>query len=99
MRVMTSRKWLLARKNGVITYVSTLMTMQLKVTRVGNSLGIVLPKEAAHRLNVEAGDSVFITESPDGFRITADNPEFAKQMRVAGKVMKKYRNTLRELAK
>lgn len=99
MGVMTSRKWLRARKNGVITYVSTLMTMQLKVTRVGNSLGIVLPKEAANRLNVEAGDSVFITESPDGFRITADNPEFAKQMRVAGKVMKKYRNTLRELAK
>jgi len=75
------------------------MTMQLKVTKVGNSLGILLPKEAANRLNVEAGDAVFITDSPDGFRITGENPEFAKQMQIAGKVMKKYRNTLRELAK
>jgi putative addiction module antidote len=75
------------------------MTMQLKVTKVGNSLGILLPKEAASRLNVEAGDTVFITDSPDGFRITGDNPEFAKQMQIASKVMKKYRNTLRELAK
>lgn len=75
------------------------MTMQLKVTKVGNSLGILLPKEAANRLNVEAGDSIFITDSPNGFRITADNPEFARQMKIAGKVMKKYRNTLRELAK
>ena len=55
-----------------------IMTMQLKVTKVGNSLGILLPKEAANRLNVEAGDALFITDSPEGFRLTANDPEFAK---------------------
>jgi putative addiction module antidote len=75
------------------------MTIQLKVRRVGNSLGVVLPKEALSRLNVEDGDQLYITEAPDGFRITAADPEFAKQMKVAEKGMKRYRNALRELAK
>lgn len=75
------------------------MTLQLKVRRVGNSLGVVLPKEALSRLNVEDGDQLYITEAPDGFRITAADPEFAKQMKVAEKGMKRYRNALRELAK
>jgi putative addiction module antidote len=76
-----------------------IMTIQLKVRRVGNSLGVVLPKEALSRLNVEDGDQLYITEAPDGFRITAADPEFAKQMKVAEKGMKRYRNALRELAK
>ena len=75
------------------------MTIELKVRKVGNSLGLVLPKEAISRLNVESGDALFITEAPGGFRLTPANPEFAKQMQVAKKVMKRYRNTLRELAK
>jgi putative addiction module antidote len=75
------------------------MTIELKVRRVGNSLGVVLPKEALNRLNVEDGDQLYITEAPDGFRITAADPEFAKQMKVAEKGMKRYRNALRELAK
>ena len=88
---------------GVITSVDTngslLMTMQLKVRRVGNSLGVVLPKEALARLSVDNGDLLYITDSPDGFRITAADPEFEKQMQVANKGMKRYRNALRELAK
>jgi putative addiction module antidote len=76
-----------------------IMTIQLKVRRVGNSLGVVLPKAALSRLNVEDGDQLYITEAPDGFRITAADPEFAKQMKVAEKGMKRYRNALRELAK
>ena len=75
------------------------MTIELKVRKVGNSLGVVLPKEAISRLNVESGDAVFITEAPGGFRLTPANPEFAKQMQIARRVMKRYRNTLRELAK
>jgi putative addiction module antidote len=75
------------------------MPIKLKVRRVGNSLGVVLPKEALTRLNVEEGDEIYITEAPDGFRITAADPEFAKQMELAEKGMKRYRNALRALAK
>ncbi len=75
------------------------MTLELKVRRVGNSLGVVLPKEALTRLNVDEGDQLYITEAPDGFRITAADPEFAKQMEVAEKGLRRYRNALRELAK
>jgi len=75
------------------------MTIELKIRRVGNSLGVVLPKEALRRLNVEDGDQLYITEAPDGFRITAADPEFGKQMEVAEKGMKRYRNALRELAR
>jgi putative addiction module antidote len=75
------------------------MTLQLKVRRVGNSVGVVLPKEALARLNVNSGDLLYITDAPDGFRITAADPEFEKQMHLAEKGMKRYRNALRELAK
>ncbi len=75
------------------------MPIALKVRRVGNSLGVVLPKEALTRLNVDEGDEIYITEAPDGFRITAADPEFAKHMELAEKGMKRYRNALRALAK
>jgi putative addiction module antidote len=75
------------------------MTLELKVRKLGNSLGVVLPKEAAAMLNVEEGDQLYITEAPGGFRITAADPEFARQMEVAEKGMRKYRNALRALAK
>ena len=75
------------------------MTFELKVRKIGNSFGVVLPKEALARLNVEDGDQLYITDAPDGFRITAADPEFAKQMKIAEKGMKRYRNALRELAK
>ena len=75
------------------------MTLELKIRRVGNSLGVVLPKEALNRLNVQAGDQLYITEAPDGFRLTAADPEFARQMEIAEKGMKRYRNALRELAR
>ncbi len=70
-----------------------------QIRRVGNSLGVVLPKEALSRLNVAEGDPLYLTEAPDGVRLTAADPEFARQMAVAEKGMKRYRNALRELAK
>jgi putative addiction module antidote len=82
-----------------VVTIGCIMTLELKVRRVGNSLGVVLPKEALNRLNVADGDQLYITEAPDGFRITAADPEFAKQMEVAEKGMKRYRNALRKLAK
>ena len=71
----------------------------LKVTRVGNSLGVILPKEAAAQLNVEAGDQLYLTASPDGFRISPYDPELEKQMTIAKDIMKRDRDILRELAK
>ena len=71
----------------------------LKITTIGNSLGVVLPKEVLARLRVGKGDTVYLTEAPDGFRLTPYDPEFERQMNVARRVMKKRRNVLRELAK
>jgi putative addiction module antidote len=73
--------------------------ISLKLTQIGNSVGFVLPKEAAARLKVEKGDVVYLTESPDGYRITPYDPNFEKQMKAAERIMKKRRNVLRELAK
>jgi putative addiction module antidote len=71
----------------------------LKLTQIGNSLGIILPKEILARLKVEKGDQLFLTEAPDGFRVSNSDPEFALQMKVAEDIMRKRRNVLRELAK
>jgi len=73
--------------------------IELKITAVGNSLGVVLPKEALGRLKVAKGDTLYITEAPDGYRLTPFNPEFEQQMTAARKVMKARRAALRELAK
>ncbi len=73
--------------------------ISLKLTQVGNSLGFVLPKEAAARLKVEKGDVVFLTEATDGYRITPYDPAFEQQMESAERIMKKRRKVLRVLAK
>ena len=73
--------------------------VKLKITTIGSSAGIVLPKDVLARLRVAKGDSLFLTESPDGFRITSYDPEFEEDMTLARKVMRKRRNLLRELAK
>lgn len=73
--------------------------LALKLTQIGNSVGFVLPKEAAARLKLEKGDVVFLTESPEGYRLSPFDPKFAEQMQVAEGIMKKRRNALRELAK
>ncbi|MGH8263526.1 MAG: AbrB/MazE/SpoVT family DNA-binding domain-containing protein [Steroidobacterales bacterium] len=73
--------------------------IELKLTAIGNSLGVVLPKEALARLKLAKGDTLYITETPDGYRLTPYNPTFEKQMTAARKIMKKRRSALRELAK
>jgi len=74
--------------------------LDLKVRKVGNSLGITLPQEALKRLHLKDGDKVFLVEAPDGsYRITSYDPEFEKQMKLAEEGMGRYRNTLRALAK
>jgi putative addiction module antidote len=71
----------------------------LKVTQVGNSLGVILPREVLSELNLEKGDSLFLTRSPEGYRVTKTDPDFAEKMRVAREIMRKRHNVLRELAK
>ena len=73
--------------------------IKLKVTQVGNSLGVVLPKEALARLKLEKGDDVFLTEAPDGFRLTPHGDDVEDQLTRARKIMKKRRTVLRALAK
>lgn len=72
--------------------------LKLKLTTVGNSLGVVLPKEVLAKLKAQKGDTLFLTETPDGYEISAYDPEFEKQMEAARQVMRRYRNTLRQLA-
>ncbi len=71
----------------------------LKLTSIGNSVGVVLPKELLARLKLAKGDTVYVTESPDGYRITPYDPDFETAMEAARKVMKERRAALRELAK
>lgn len=75
------------------------MNYPLKIRAVGNSLGVILPKEVVGDLQVNEGDTLYITQSPDGFRLTANNPDFSKAMEIYRRGAKKYRNTLSELAK
>ncbi len=62
--------------------------MKLKITPIGNSFGVILPKEALAKLKVAGGDSVFITETQDGFRITPYDPEFENDMKLATSFLK-----------
>ncbi len=71
----------------------------LKVRRIGNSLGVTLPKEALEKLNVKEGEVIFLTETPDGFRVTPYEETFEKAMEAFEEGRKRYRNALRELAK
>jgi putative addiction module antidote len=76
------------------------MVLELKLRKIGNSVGVILPKEALAHLRVDDGDSVCVTEAPDGsLRFSPHKAEVTRQMEVAKDVMKRYRHALRELAK
>lgn len=70
----------------------------LKVTTVGNSVGVILPKEILERLRVGKGDSLYVIETKQGIELTPYNPEFAGQMEAAERVMREDRDALRKLA-
>jgi putative addiction module antidote len=71
----------------------------LKLTSVGNSVGMVLPKELLARLGVGRGDTLYAVETADGLRLTVADPTFEHQLEVARQVMKERRAVLRELAR
>ena len=76
------------------------MVLELKLRKIGNSVGVVLPKAALARLNSHAGDTIVLTETIDGgFRLTSTHPGFAEKMAIAEKLSRRYRNALRELAR
>ena len=71
----------------------------LKLTQIGNSVGAIFPKNLLAQMRLEKGDDFYVTETPDGLRITTQNPEFEKQMRLGREIMKERRTVLRELGK
>ncbi len=71
----------------------------LKLTQIGNSVGVILPKEVLARLKVEKGDTLFLTDAANGVTLTPYSAAFEAQMTAARRVMKKRRHVLRELAK
>lgn len=73
--------------------------IKLKVTTIGNSVGITLPKEALSKLKVEKGDNLYLIETPNGYEVTSYNQEFIEQMELAQKIMKEDKDILRVLAK
>ncbi len=72
--------------------------MTLKVTTVGNSTGVVSPRELLERLRVQKGDLLHVLETPNGIELTPYNPDSAKQMEMAEMVMREDRDVLRKLA-
>jgi putative addiction module antidote len=71
----------------------------LKLTQIGNSMGVILPREMIVRLGLAKGDTIYAVDQPDGVRLTVADPDFAAQMDVARRAMKERRAVLRELAK
>jgi len=72
--------------------------VKLKVTTVGNSTGVILPKELLEKLRIAKGDSLYVTETPRGVELTPYDEEFAAQMEIAEAVMREDRDVLRKLA-
>lgn len=74
--------------------------MKLEIKRIGNSTGLILPKELLARLGLQQGDEVFVTEGPDRtITVSAYSDDDDETMRIARQVMKDYKNTLKALAK
>jgi len=71
----------------------------LKLMSVGNSVGVILPKEMLTRLGLAKGDTLYVVETPEGVRLTPNDPEFEADMEEARRIMKQRRAVLRELAK
>lgn len=74
------------------------MSRKLKVTAIGNSTGVILPKELLEKLRISRGDELMVHETPDGIMLTPFDAEFARQMDVAENIMRRRRNLLRKLA-
>lgn len=72
--------------------------MLVNVTKHGDSLSVVLPQDIVTQLNIEEGDTLYLTKTSNGYEISALNPEFAKKMEIARRGIQQYRNALIDLA-
>jgi putative addiction module antidote len=75
------------------------MNKPLKIIKIGNSAGVILPKDLLDRLKLDVGDTLAVNQTPDGLSLSTKDPEFDDQMARARTIMKRYRNALSELAK
>lgn len=75
------------------------MASTLKLTAVGTSTGVVIPKEMLKRMKVERGDALHVIETPDGYLLTPYDPKIAAQVEMGREFMKEYRDTFKALAK
>lgn len=75
------------------------MISALKLTAIGNSVGVILPKDILSKLRVDKGDTMYVLEMPEGIELTAYRPDFAAQIDAAEEVMRENRDVLRKLAK
>ena len=73
--------------------------LALKVTQIGNSVGVILPKETLARLKIEKGDSLFLTDTPDGLTLTPYDPTLEEQLEAGRDFMREFRDTFHALAK
>jgi putative addiction module antidote len=71
----------------------------LKLTQIGNSVGVILPKEALSRLKLSKGETVFLTETPEGYTLTPYDPALEEEMEAGRAFMREYRDTFHQLAK
>ena len=71
----------------------------LKLTQIGNSVGVVLPKEALARLKLSRGETIFLTETPDGYTLTPYDPSLEEEIVAGRKFMQEFRDTFHQLAK
>jgi len=71
----------------------------LKLTQIGNSVGVILPKEVLARLKLEKGDTVFVTDAADGVRLTPYDPALDEQLKAGRAFMREFRDTFHQLAK
>jgi putative addiction module antidote len=71
----------------------------LKLTQIGNSVGVILPKEALAKLRLEKGQTVFLTETPEGLALTPYDPGLEEQIQAGREFMREFRDTFHQLAK
>lgn len=78
---------------------NTSMNATLKITKIGNSAGVILPRELLAHLNAQVGESLSVVTTPNGIELRSEEPDFEAQMAVAREVMARRKRALRELAK
>ncbi len=75
------------------------MSTMVTVRKIGNSLGVILPKAELEKMGLKEGGRLFVIHAPDGLRLTPYDPDLAKVMESTREYMRKHRDALRELAK